>query len=306
MSSGCTVDKAPAVSIGMPVYNGERHVRQALDSLLAQDFTDFELIVSDNASTDATGKICREYAVKDSRVRYHRNEINLGIAGNFNRVFELSSGELFMWAAHDDLWEPIFVSRCVKVMGDKQRIVLTYPRAKFIGLEGEAIQASLPSFDTRSLPLASRFNTVIWGIAYAHQTYGLIRSSALRRVLPIKNSLGAEHALLAELALLGEFAHIPAPLFYIRRQIDEWGDKDEWLNAVDEVTAKIDRHVTTRRSALYIYWQMIHNHLRAVNKQVRGPGKVVLLASTLLCIPVKYHWLLKALLDVSEHKRGKG
>lgn len=290
----------------MPVYNGERYVRQALDSLLAQDFADFELIISDNASTDATEQICCEYASRDVRVRYHRNETNLGIIGNFNKVFELASGELFMWAAHDDLWEQSFVSRCVRAMGNDQSIVLSYPRAKFIGLEGEAIQVSLPSFDTRNLPLMSRFHTVIWGIVYAHQVYGLIRSSALRRALPLKNTLGADHALLAELSLLGAFAYVPAPLFYVRRQIDEWGDRDGWLNAVDELTAKIDKRVTTRRSALYIYWQMIHNHLRAVNKHVRGPGKFALLASTLLCVLVKYRWLLKALLDVSEHKRGKG
>jgi glycosyltransferase involved in cell wall biosynthesis len=294
------------VSIGMPVYNGEAYIRQALDSLLAQDYEDFELLISDNASTDATGQICREYASKDPRVRYHRNATNIGITGNFDKVFELAGGELFMWAAHDDLWEPNFVSRCVRALGNNQRVVLSYPRARFVGLEGETIPASLPSFDTRGLPLVPRFNTVIWGIAYAHQIYGVIRSSALRRVLPLKNTLGADHALLAELALLGEFAYVPAPLFYIRRPIDKWGDRDEWLDAVDALTAKIDKHVTTRRSALYLYWQMIHNHLRAVNKHVRGPDKLALLASTLLCVLLKYHWLLKALLGVSEYKRGKG
>lgn len=296
----------PLVSIGMPVKNGELFIREALDSLLAQDFTGFELVISDNASMDATREICLEYASRDSRVRYHRNEADIGLVNNFSRVFELCGGEYFMWASHDDLWEPAFVSRCLKAFGHNPRTVLVYTRTWFVGSEGQVMKIPLPSFDTRGLPLVSRFNTVLWGMLYAYQFYGLMRSSALRRVLPLKDTLGADHAVLAELALLGDFAFVPAPLFYIRRPVDKWGREGEWVDAVDEVTAKIDRHVTTRRSALYIYWQMIHNHLRAVNKHVRGPGQVVLLASTLLCIPVKYHWLLKALLEVSEHKRGKG
>lgn len=296
----------PLVSIGMPVRNGELYIRQALDSLLAQDFTGFELVISDNASTDATREICLEYASRDSRVRYHRNEADIGLVNNFSRVFELCGGEYFMWAAHDDLWEPTYVSRCVKAFGNNRRTVLACTRSRFVGSDGETVNVPLSSFDTRGLPLVARFNTVIWGISYAYQFYGLMRSSALRRVLPLNDTLGADHALLAELSLLGDFAYVPAPLFHIRRPVDKWGDASEWVSAVDAVTAKMDKHVTTRRSALYLYWRMIHNHLRAVNKHVRGPGKLVLLASTLLCILAKYHWLLKALLDVSEYKRGKG
>jgi len=100
----------PLVSIGMPVYNGERFIRQALDSLLAQDYENFELIISDNASTDGTREICLEYGAKDKRIRYYQNEKNMGGAWNFRHVLELASGEYFMWAAHDDLWEPDFVS----------------------------------------------------------------------------------------------------------------------------------------------------------------------------------------------------
>lgn len=294
------------VSIGMPVRNGELYIRQALDSLLAQDFTDFELVISDNASTDATREICLEYAAKDARVRYCRNDTDIGLVNNFSRVFELCTGEYFMWAAHDDFWEPTYVSRCVKTFGNNRRTVLVCTRTRFVGSDGKTMNFPLSSFDTRGLPLVSRFNTVIWGVSYAYQFYGLIRSSALRRALPLKDTLGADHALLAELSLLGDFAYVPAPLFYIRRPVDKWGETDEWVSAVDEVTAKMDKHVTTRRSALYLYWQIVRIHLRAVNKHVHGPGKVALLAFVFSCVLVKYHWLLKALLDVSNYKRGKG
>jgi glycosyltransferase involved in cell wall biosynthesis len=91
--------KIPRVSIGLPVFNGEKYLAEALDSILSQTYRDFKLIISDNASTDRTEQICREYAAKDRRIRYYRNEKNIGAPKNFNRVFELSSGKYFRWDA---------------------------------------------------------------------------------------------------------------------------------------------------------------------------------------------------------------
>src|ERR1035438_9843576 len=93
----------PRVSIGLPVYNGENYLDPALNSILRQDYSDLELIISDNASTDATGNICREYAAKDPRIRYYRNETNIGASANFNCLVKLARGEYFKWAAHDDV-----------------------------------------------------------------------------------------------------------------------------------------------------------------------------------------------------------
>jgi glycosyltransferase involved in cell wall biosynthesis len=106
----------PTVSIGMPVYNGERYIREALDSLLAQTYTDFELIISDNASTDGTESACREYATKDARVHYIRQNENRGFASNFRFVLDKAEGNYFMWAACDDFWLPNFISECVSAM----------------------------------------------------------------------------------------------------------------------------------------------------------------------------------------------
>ena len=99
----------PKVTIGMPVFNGESFIREALDSLLAQTFIDFELIISDNASTDKTEAICRDYAANDSRIRYVRQAQNLGAMLNFKFVFDESQCEYFMWAACDDIWSPEFL-----------------------------------------------------------------------------------------------------------------------------------------------------------------------------------------------------
>ena len=106
----------PRVSIGLTVFNSERYLDESIQSLLSQTFQDFELIISDNASTDRTKDIALTYAARDHRVRYVRNRMNIGVAGNFNQVFRLSSGEFFKWAAYDDLCAPDFLFRCVEVL----------------------------------------------------------------------------------------------------------------------------------------------------------------------------------------------
>jgi len=126
----------PSVSIGMPIYNAEKFLRQALDALLGQTFGDFELIISDNGSTDGSEAICREYASKDSRIKYYKNETNLGAAKNFNRVFELSRGEYFKWASHDDICDPEYLERCVELLDRNPAVVLCYPKANTIDEQG--------------------------------------------------------------------------------------------------------------------------------------------------------------------------
>lgn len=293
-----------AVSIGMPVYNGERYLRQALASLLAQDFTDFELIVSDDASTDATREICLEYAAKDSRIHYHRNESNLGLMRNFDQVFEMSSGEYFMWAAQDDLREPDFISGCLEALKENPRAVLCYTKAQFIAPDGDHIEFPLPGFDTKGLDVVSRFNVVLWGISYPHQLYGLIRSRALRHTKLSQDTLGTDLVLLSELALLGEFAYVPRLLFYIRRPEP---DPVGWLEQVRAFTRKIDKPVTTKLSALRWYGEMLYYHLEAVNAHAHNTrSKTVLGLSALFGVAVKYNWLLKTLLELSSQERNEG
>jgi glycosyltransferase involved in cell wall biosynthesis len=170
----------PRVSIGMAIYNEERFLREALDSLLAQDFADFELIISDNASVDGTQAISLEYAARDPRVHYHRNDTNVGATENFNRVFWLSSGEYFMWAGGHDVWAPTYLSRCLAVLESDATLVQCNSVAQHLRQDGKELGPTIRQIDTRRRGLFVRANLILWQ-ASAFLVYSLFRSSALRQ-----------------------------------------------------------------------------------------------------------------------------
>jgi len=144
---------SPSVSIGMPVYNGAKYIREALDSLLAQTFVDFELIISDNASTDSTPDICREYAGLDARIRYVRQDENRGPLANFQFVFSEARGKYFMWAAHDDRWASTFLKRTVAVLERDAECGLVFSHYIERNLEnGNEKFHRVKSSDSASLP----------------------------------------------------------------------------------------------------------------------------------------------------------
>jgi len=215
--------QGPWVSIGLPVYNEERHLRATIDSLLAQDFKGLELVISDNASEDQTGEICREYAAKDARIRYYRNEVNLGPIANFNRVFELSRGTYFMWASGHDLWAPGFISRCVEILECDPGVVLCYPRVQRIDEEGRPVATLDTYLDTRGQSLPRRFSLTLWQFGSGCMIYGLIRSESLRATRLSRKVWGPDRLVLVELAMLGAFANLQETLFYAR---DKWGMRD--------------------------------------------------------------------------------
>src|SRR6201997_3215495 len=130
----------PLVSVGLFVYNGERYIEETLDSILSQTFTDFELIISDNASTDRTGEIAQAYAKCDHRIRYYRSEKNMGAGWNARRVYELATGKYFKWAAVDDLLEPDLLQRCVEILESDPGCVVAYARTKEVDVNGTFIK----------------------------------------------------------------------------------------------------------------------------------------------------------------------
>lgn len=209
----------PRVSIGMPVYNGELFLKEALDSILEQTFKDFELIVSDNGSTDKTQEICRAYAAKDQRIRYYRNEQNFGAGWNFNRVFELSTGEYFKWACHDDACDPEFLEKCIEVLDCNSEIALCYPKTIIIDEHGQHIEKYFDGFNLRSPKPHERFeqyhNLVRYGHG-CHPFFGMIRANTLKITSLVGSYPSSDLVLLGELVLHGEFCEIPEYLFFKR------------------------------------------------------------------------------------------
>lgn len=209
--------RAPRVSIGLPVFNGEEFLSYAIGSILAQTYTDFELIISDNASTDGTEAICREYAASDRRIRYYRNDRNLGAAVNFNRTFELASGEYFKWAAHDDMLAPEYLEQCVAALDAHPDAVLCQTLVEQIGEFGEF----LSNFDTSATGANSpwpseRFGASVLTFHHAIDVYGVIRAEALAKTPLHLPHAGSDKALLADLALGGPFTYVREPLFIHR------------------------------------------------------------------------------------------
>ena len=135
----------PRVSIGLPVYNGDRYLEDAIRSILAQSYTDFELIISDNGSADRTREICEGYARQDARIRYTRSPRNRGAAWNFRRVFELARGELFKWAAHDDILAPDFLGSCIAELDADATLVACHSGTRRIDEFGRSTGVYLAS-----------------------------------------------------------------------------------------------------------------------------------------------------------------
>jgi glycosyltransferase involved in cell wall biosynthesis len=210
---GSTRVRPPMVSVGLPVYNGEKYLNQALNSICNQDFGDFELIISDNASTDGTQEICKTYAARDSRIRYFRNERNIGAAPNYRKVFELSRGEFFKWCAHDDLCHPSFLRRCLETFaGAPSSVVLVYPRCELIDESGNVLGQAGDRVETKARRPHRRLGRVIRRVSYAYPVWGLIRKEYLRKSSLTGSVCYWDDGLLAELSLFGEIWEIPEVL----------------------------------------------------------------------------------------------
>jgi glycosyltransferase involved in cell wall biosynthesis len=203
----------PRLSIGLPVYNGAQYLEQSLNSLLHQSYSNFELILSDNASTDSTGSICQAYAAKDKRIRYYRNEKNIGANPNFNRVFELSSGTYFKWAACDDIHDERFIERCIEVLDNEPSVVLCYTRTEQIDENGVSLGPLDFELDAASPSPNQRFYNMIHVDHWCFQIFGVIRSETLRKTPRLGQHYGADRVLLAEISLHGRFHEIPEYLF---------------------------------------------------------------------------------------------
>ncbi|CAC5344271.1 MULTISPECIES: glycosyltransferase [Planktothrix] len=279
----------PLISIGLPIYNEETYLQKTLESILGQDYQNFELIISDNASSDNTPEICQEYTHKDDRIRYCPNPTNIGASGNFKKVVELAQGDYFVWVSGHDLWHPQFLSHCVEVMSQDESIVLCHPQAMWIDTDSQPLGIIPGSVDTRGLDTISRVNVVLWGLGYCYPVYGLIKLSALRQATLGLKIIGPDVLLLAELSLFGSFAHLQQPLLYIRRMAD-FGDWNRYIE-------KVFNQRLSELSANQLFWEIIESHLLVIGKHLQpSPQKDAIVVSIVNCLLTKYQWILTGIM----------
>ena len=206
----------PQVSIGLTVFDSERYLGETIESLLAQTYEDFELIISDNASTDRTREIALDYVASDKRVRYVRNRINVGLAGNFNQAFRLSSGQFFKWAAYDDLCGRDFLRRCVEVLERDPGVVLAHARPVGIDEHGRITQLHASGPDVTSPDPAVRFARLMHAPFWGTPLFGVVRAQAMSLTGLMASNAATDHVLLAELSLHGKFCEIVGEEFFNR------------------------------------------------------------------------------------------
>lgn len=282
----------PRVSIGLPVYDGEPYLEEAIDSLLAQTYTDFELIICDNRSTDRTAEICRAYESRDHRVRYQQNSENLGVFGNHAKCFSLARGEYYFWAASDDIRAPDFLEKCLRVLEDEPETVLCYTAIQVIGAQGEPLDAVEQRVDAENADAVARFRSLIRMDYRLEPVMGLFRTAPLRATGAHGLYPDSDRNLLAELGLRGPFRRLPELLFFRRDHADRSirahptrHERAAWINP------------GKRTPLAFPYHRQLFEYLRSIAK-VRLP-----INQKLACLGIMGSWIVQnRVLLVSDYK----
>jgi glycosyltransferase involved in cell wall biosynthesis len=281
----------PRVSIGLPVFNGERYLASAIESILAQSFVDLELIICDNASTDATRAICMRYVNQDQRIRYYRHERNLGAAANFNSTVKLATAEYFKWAAHDDLLEPEFLKKCIEALEADPGAVLCHSLVTMLGENGAKWRER---YDAARLNVvhprpSQRFGARLRTLRFV-EIFGVIRTKTLKETYLIGKYPNADRVLLAELALFGRFINIPEFLFTLR----DHPERSARLKNPHDLLAWYDPDRTERR--VFATWTRYAAYLRMIGRHVSNPAeKARCWGMLLFSLCVNWHLLRLAL-----------
>jgi glycosyltransferase involved in cell wall biosynthesis len=228
-------EMTPTLSVGLAVRNDVDVVGRCIDSIVSQDFTDLELVISDNASDDGTSQLLEEYARRDQRIRLNVNEVNIGLHENMDRVLELSHGELFRWISSDDWLEPGSLSACVRALRTREEAIGVTTHFTIHTADGSArCEEYCGEFPISPDP-ARRFERMLWffhaGDGKYDPIYGMYRREALMRSHRHRPSEQADWLLSAELALMGPIVHVGRRL----------------VNRMRTYSANIDRAALRRR-----------------------------------------------------------
>ncbi len=266
MVDSVNIRKPPKVTVGVMAYNEEDHLGAALESILAQSYADFEVVIADNASTDATPDIGRQFADRYENVRYFRQPRNVGATLNFHSLVRAAVGRYFVLAGAHDLWSDNYLSALAEALEAQQDAVLAYGRTRWIDGHGRELAKPVSYVDTSDLGVVSRFNITIW--ANQHPLYGMYRTEALQACRTDLQIVANGAILLAELALRGAFVVVPEVTWYRRAVRD------------DETTEqRMDRYYgmlfDRKRMRLLPHWRIPVEHVWAVlRSDLRWPTKL--------------------------------
>jgi glycosyltransferase involved in cell wall biosynthesis len=256
----------PLISVGMPVFNAENFIEQALASISGQTFEDWELIVCDNASTDRTQAICEAWVDRDPRISYTRNDRNYGAAYSYNRTFELASGKYFKWAAHDDLISANFLTTCIELLERHPDAVVAYGRTAFMDEAGVTISERHERHDLTAASPSARFDEMITYMGHCTPLHGLMCASALAQTQRHGAYPHADRVLLLELSLLGTLREASDAVYFLRQHARSS------LRANPD-TPSLWRWFDTsaKGSTRNPFFNLTFENLRAVNRSHIGP-----------------------------------
>ena len=286
----------PQISVGMPVYNGEKYLKEAIESILVQSFSPFELIISDNASTDRTKEICAAYACKDNRIRYIRHEVNMGGPKNWNFVFTVSKGKYFKWASANDLCTPDLVEKCKAILDDHEDVALCYPKTRLIDDQGNVTEDYQDDLDLQSPDPYNRFIMLMANLRLNNPQAGLFRSSVLKRTKLERLYPGGDIPFMAEVALLGKFYEWPEFLYFRRMSSD--------ASTAGKNLADMGTFVNPGRHKLYFpFWQMYSEFFKVI---LKTPIKINTKLNLLLFMSKTVYWSRHNLIqDLGKSLRSK-
>lgn len=263
------MNTVPRLSIGLPVYNGENFLSESLDALLGQSYEDYELIISDNASTDGTADICRRYAKQDSRIRYVRQPRNIGCAPNHNFVIQQARGELFKTASHDDLYARDLLRLCIAALDEYPQVVLAHSWSAVIDSSGAVTEVVDYPVNTADPRAPERFRSMLFD-GWGDDEGGVIRMDVLRRT-PLHGSYHfSDRTFTAEIGLHGPFYMVPDWMYFRRRHAGQGGAR----SSVRARCANLDprRANRLRHPAARLYAEYIWGYAGAIQRAPLSPA----------------------------------
>lgn len=287
-SSGSGNPSAPRVSIGMPVYDAQAFLPAAIESVLAQTFGDFELIICDNASTDRSFAICQEYAARDNRIRVLRNPENLGANPNYRKVAAAARGELFKWASANDVIAPDFIEKCVAALDRQPDAVLAYARTVLFDGDPQTGTEYDDALELRDDDAFTRYRRCVEGLRLNNLINGLIRSEALRRTPVMPDYHSSDNVVLAYLALMGKFVRVPETAFYRRM------DRESATRLQSKDVVRLHHYPTDRFESFFQSWQLNLGYLGAVLHNRMPIGRKL---GALKYVAHQFYWQLPRLMS---------